>query len=118
MAEQTYSGSCQCQAVKFEATLDLDSTMTCNCSRCQRLGWVMAFTPRAKFALLQGEAALSRYVFNKERIEHMFCSACGIEPFAYGKGREGALTAAVNVNCLEGVDPRALKSKHVDGRSF
>jgi len=118
MSEQTYRGSCQCQAVSFEATLDLDATMTCNCSRCQRLGWVMAFTPRAKFALKSGEAALSQYTFNKEVIRHQFCRVCGIEPFAYGKGRDGVETAAVNVNCLEGVDPRALPSKHVDGRSF
>jgi len=118
MSDKVYSGSCQCQAVTFDATLDLDSTMTCNCSRCQRLGWVMTFTPIEKFTLKSGAAALSQYTFNKERIRHQFCKICGIEPFAYGKGRDGAETAAVNVNCLEGVDPRALKSRHVDGRSF
>ena len=118
MTEQTFQGSCQCQAVAFEAKLDLDATMTCNCSRCQRLGWVMAFTPMTKFTLKSGEQALSQYTFNKERIRHQFCRVCGIEPFAYGKGPDGAETAAVNVNCLEGVDPRALPSRHVDGRSF
>ena len=118
MTEQTYSGSCQCQAVQFEAALDLDATVTCNCSRCQRLGWVMAFTPKAKFHLKSGEASLSQYTFNKERILHQFCKVCAIEPFAYGKGPDGAETAAVNVNCLEGVDPRALKSRHVDGSSY
>jgi hypothetical protein len=30
---------------------------------------------------------------------------------------DGSLIAAINVNCLEGVDPRALKSQHVDGKS-
>lgn len=29
-----------------------------------------------------------------------------------------APVAAINVNCLEGVDPRALSPTHVDGRSF
>ena len=118
MTEQTFQGSCQCQAVRFEATLDLATTMTCNCSRCQRLGWVMAFTAQEKFALLDGAGQLSQYTFNKERIRHQFCRVCGIEPIAYGKGPDGAETAAVNVNCLEGVDPRALPSRHVDGRSF
>jgi hypothetical protein len=116
MGAQNYSGSCQCQAVKFETTLDLDSTMTCNCSRCQRLGWVMAFTPRDKFRLLAGEGALSQYVFNTERIRHQFCKTCGIEPFAYG-AQNGVEMAAINVNCLDEVDPRALPSKHMDGRS-
>jgi len=118
MSESNYSGSCQCQAVRFAATLDFDGAMTCNCSRCQRLGWVMAFTPMTKFALKSGAESLSQYTFNTERIRHQFCKVCGIEPFAYGRGRDGAEMAAVNINCLEGVDPRALKARHVDGRSF
>ncbi|MBV1705035.1 MAG: GFA family protein [Hyphomicrobiales bacterium] len=118
MAEKTYAGSCQCDRVKFEATLDLDRTVTCNCSRCQRLGWVMAFTPQAKFALTAGEGATTEFLFNKERIRHRFCPVCGIETFAYAKSPDGADVVAVNVNCLEGVDPRALTSKHVDGKSI
>ncbi len=118
MSDKVYSGSCQCQAVTFDATLELDNSTTCNCSRCQRLGWVMAFAPIEKFTLKSGEGSLSQYTFNKERIRHQFCKICGIEPFAFGSGRDGSVTAAVNVNCLEGVDPRGLKSRHVDGRSF
>jgi hypothetical protein len=117
LTEQTYHGSCQCQAVEFEAALDLDNTMTCNCSRCQRLGWVMAFTPRAKVTISRGEGATTQYLFNKERIRHQFCPTCGIEPFAFAQGPDGTEMVAVNVNCLEGVDPRALHSKPVDGRS-
>ena len=78
----------------------------------------MAFTPRSKFALKTGEESLSQYTFNKERILHQFCKVCGIEPFALGESRDGAKVSAVNVNCLDGVDPRALKSDHVDGRSL
>jgi hypothetical protein len=118
VADTTYSGSCQCQAVAFSAALDLTSSMTCNCSRCQRLGWVMAFAPAVKFTLKSGEDSLSQYTFNKEAIRHQFCRTCGIEPFAFAKGRDGSDMVAVNVNCLEGVDPRALSSKHADGRSL
>ena len=118
MSEQRYSGSCQCGAVVFEADLDLASTITCNCSRCQRLGSVLTFTPRAKFQLFSGQGNLTEYLFNKHKIKHQFCKTCGIEPFAYGEGPDGTPMAAVNVNCLDGVEPRALKSKHVDGRSW
>jgi hypothetical protein len=31
---------------------------------------------------------------------------------------DGSPIAAVNVNCLEGVEPRSLQPKHVDGRSY
>ncbi len=118
MTEQFYSGSCQCQAVRFQAALDLDATVTCNCSRCQRLGWVMAFTPRAKVTIAKGEGETTQYLFNKEKIRHQFCPVCGVEPFAFAAGKDGTEMVAVNVNCLDGVDPRALTSKRVDGRSF
>jgi hypothetical protein len=118
MSEQHYTGSCQCGAVAFEADLDLDETFTCNCSRCQRLGSVLSFTPRSNFTLRSGGDHLTEYLFNKNRIKHQFCKVCGIEPFAYAERRDGTQAAAVNVNCLDGVDPRALTSKHVDGRSF
>lgn len=118
MSEQHYQGSCQCGAVTFEAGLDLDSTLTCNCSRCQRLGSVLTFTPRAKFTLTSGEGSLTEYKFNKHRVGHQFCKICGIETFAFADGKDGTPMAAVNVNCLDGVDPRVLKSKHVDGKSL
>jgi hypothetical protein len=118
MSEAHYRGSCQCQAVAFEATLDLDHTVTCNCSRCQRLGSVLSFTPAAKFTLRQGAEALTEYLFNKMKVRHQFCKICGIEPFAFGEMPDGAPTVAVNVNCVEGVEPRALKSTHYDGRKI
>lgn len=117
MSEASYRGSCQCQAVVFDATLDLDHTITCNCSRCQRLGSVLSFAPAEKFHLQKGAEALTEYRFNTKKIGHQFCKICGIEPFAYGETPEGAATVAVNVNCLDGVDPRALTSAHYDGRS-
>ncbi len=118
MTTNHYSGSCQCGAITFEVDIDLDNTITCNCSRCQRLGCVLAFAARDKFTLKSGEQDLTEHTFNKHRIRHQFCRTCGIESFAYGVMPDGAPMAAVNVNCLDGVDPRALKSKHVDGRSF
>ena len=115
--KQSYKGSCQCGAVSFEADLDLDSTVTCNCSRCQRIGSVLTFAPRSDFRLVTGEGNLTEYLFNNHAISHRFCKTCGVEPFAYGTMPDGSLTVAVNANCLDGVDPRALKSHHHDGKS-
>jgi hypothetical protein len=114
---ETYRGSCQCGAVQFEAPLDLEKTMACNCSRCQRLGWVMAFAPRAEVTISQGEGATSQYLFNTQRIRHQFCPTCGVQTFAFAAQPDGTEMVAVNVNCLDGVDPRALQPKPVDGRS-
>lgn len=118
MPVQHYAGSCQCGAVKFEADLDLDSTITCNCSRCRRLGSVLAFAPKSAFMLHSGEKNLSEYLFNKHNIHHLFCKTCGIQSFGFAKGPDGTDMVAVNANCLDGVDARALKSKAVDGASY
>jgi hypothetical protein len=58
------------------------------------------------------------YRLHKRAIEHRFCPACGIHPYAEGTDPEGRRTAAVNVRCLEGVDLDALPVRHFDGRSL
>ena len=61
---QKYTGSCQCGNVKFEATLDLGTVMACNCSRCGRLGSLLAFAPKDQFKLISGEGKTTEYKFN------------------------------------------------------
>ena len=61
--------------------------------------------------------ALTEYLFNKRVIRHLFCKTCGIESFAYGQMPDGTPMVAVNVNCLDGVEPRELTPHHYDGRA-
>lgn len=117
MTIQHYHGSCQCGAVQFEVDLDLDGAITCNCSRCRRLGAVLAFTPAGGFTQTAGADSMAEYRFNKHVIGHRFCPTCGIETFATGQLPDGTPMVAVNVNCLDGVDPRTLKTHFVDGAS-
>ena len=118
MAAQRYVGSCQCGAVRYEATADLDHTASCNCSRCGRLGSILAFTPEENFTLLSGEDHLTEYLFNRHAIRHLFCKVCGIQSFSRGTTPDGKAMIAINARCLEGVDPDTLDPKKVDGRSF
>ncbi len=115
---QTYSGGCQCGKVRYEVELELGEVMACNCSRCGRLGSLLAFAPEAQFKLLSGADDLTEYEFNKHVIKHLFCSTCGIQSFAQGKRPDGGAMAAVNVRCLDGVNVDSLQVKHVDGRKF
>ncbi|MBV7409653.1 GFA family protein [Maritimibacter sp. DP1N21-5] len=117
MSEDHYTGGCQCGAVRYEVDLDLAGAVTCNCSRCERMGFTLAFAPRGAFTLLKGEDAVTEYRFASQTIQHLFCATCGIESFAYGKMPDGTDMTAVNVNCLDGVDPRSLKTQHYDGAS-
>ena len=116
--EKHYAGSCHCGAVNYEVDLDIDQSITCNCSRCQRLGSVLAFASRNKFELLSGEENLTEYRFNRNEIAHLFCRICGIQSFSYGELPDGTAIAAINVNTLAGVEPRSLTPEHLDGRSM
>ncbi|TPW31418.1 GFA family protein [Martelella alba] len=119
MSTKHYHGSCQCGAVDFDVDIDLGFTAVCNCSRCRRLGSVLAFTSPSDFTLNSGADVLTDYLFNKHTIRHQFCSVCGIEAFAFGKvPGDGSEMVAVNVNCLDGVDARSLPSKPFDGASL
>lgn len=117
-AYMKYTGSCQCGAVKYEVEADLASVMSCNCSRCGRLGWLMTFVPASAFTLFSGEDDLTEYRFNKKLIAHLFCKICGIESFARGVGPDGSETVAVNVRCLEGVDPSMLTITPYNGKDY
>lgn len=113
----TYNGSCHCGAVTFTVDADIASAMTCNCSRCYRLGWTLAFVPSGQFVLQTGADNLTEYRFNKKQIAHLFCKTCGIESFGRGQGPDGSETVAVNLRCLEGIDLKTLPTTEYDGKS-
>jgi hypothetical protein len=99
--------------------MELGEVIACNCSRCGRLGSLLAFAPATQFKLVSGEADLIDFEFNNHVIRHKFCSTCGIQSFALGRNPQtGAEMAAVNVRCVDGVNVDDLKVRKVDGRSF
>jgi hypothetical protein len=118
MTEKTYTGSCHCGRVRYEVDADLSHVTACNCSICRKRGTLLTFAPAAKFRLQQGEDALTDYQFNRKIIHHLFCNACGVGSFARGKGRDGADMVAINVHCLDGVDPATLEIRQFDGASM
>jgi hypothetical protein len=112
-----YHGSCHCGAVRFEVDADITEVMSCNCSRCHRLGWKLVFVPAAQFRLIDGEGEMTEYRFHTKTIAHLFCSICGIEPFGRGKGPDGSETVAINTLCLEDFDPASVPEKKYDGKA-
>ena len=114
-----YTGGCQCGAVRFRVECDPSQAIVCNCSRCQRLGAVLTFAPQSAFHLLAGDGATTEYLFNRMAIQHRFCATCGIQSFSFADGPDGTPMVAINVNCLDGLEPREIaKSAQVyDGRA-
>ncbi len=115
---KTYTGSCHCGAVRYVVQADLGFTVTCNCSMCAKMGWIMTFAPASRFTLLSGEDSLTDYQFHKKVIHHLFCKVCGIRSFGRGKDKEGNDTVAINVFCLDDVDRSTLAPTLFNGKDL
>lgn len=113
-----YHGSCHCGRVAFEVDGEISGAVACNCSICSRKGALMWFVPRQKLTLLTPEEAAATYTFNKHVIKHRFCPTCGIHPYGEGVDAQGQRMAAINIRCLEDVDPDAIPVSHFDGRAM
>lgn len=115
---KSYSGGCHCGAVRYTVRADLGMVIACNCSICSKRAALLSFAPASAFTLERGESSLTDYQFNKKVIHHLFCATCGIASFGSGTGPDGSEMVAINVRCLDDVDPDALTVTKIDGRSF
>jgi hypothetical protein len=113
-----YQGSCHCGQVRIEVEGTIEGATSCNCSICQRKGMLMWFVPRSQLTLLTPEANVATYTFNKHVIRHHFCPNCGIHVYGEAPDPKGNLFAALNIRCLEGVEPGEVPVKHFDGRAL
>ena len=117
--KKTYTGSCHCGAVRFEADLDLtQSSYRCNCSICRRTRFWAAVARAEDFRLRAGEGELTEYLFNTRKNQHFFCRHCGVRAFGVGNDTPIGKMVGVNIGCLENVLPEILAAApvvYVDG---
>jgi hypothetical protein len=113
-----YRGSCHCGNVTFEVEGGIESALSCNCSICSRKGSLLWFVPHGRLRLKSAEDAASTYTFNKHVIKHRFCARCGIHVYGEAFDPQGKRMAAINIRCLEGVDPESVPVRQFDGRSL
>ena len=113
---QTYPGSCHCGRIQFRVTTDLASVTVCNCSMCDKKGFLHLIVPPERFELTRGADELTVYRFNTGVAEHKFCKHCGIHPFYTPRSDPDKVD--VNARCLEGVDIDQIERKAFDGRNW
>jgi hypothetical protein len=125
MALKTYSGSCHCGAVRFEADIDLSKgTTRCNCSICTKARAWFTIVKAEHFRMIAGADALADYQWTppgkpRPNLHYRFCTTCGVRPFAQGEQEAlGGVFYAVAVASLDDVAPDELAAaiKYVDGR--
>ena len=116
---KTYTGSCHCGVLKFEADLNLtQSTYRCNCSICKRTRFWPAVAKEDGFRIISGESELTKYTFNSHKNHHYFCKYCGVRAFGVGNDTPMGKMYGVNVGCLDQLTDKELSElpiTYVDG---
>lgn len=113
----TRGGGCHCGAVRFEVDVPPSPELwLCNCSICERTGYVHLIVPRGCFRLLAGAERLSRYRFNTGVAEHLFCAVCGIKSFYVPRSHPDGYS--VNARCLDGQPCAGLPLRRFDGQRW
>ena len=113
---ESYEGKCHCGRVRFRVRGDLANTTRCNCSICEKKGFLHLIVPPSEFELLSGEGDLTTYQFNTNTAKHTFCRHCGV--YAFYTPRSHPDQVDVNVRCLEGVDLAKLAPRPFDGQNW
>ena len=96
---QSFDGGCHCGAVRFRVQVKTFQISDCNCSICQKKGFLHLIVPPEQFELLQGADALTTYTFNTGIAQHHFCGICGIASFYRPRSHPDQFD--VNARCLD-----------------
>ncbi len=83
MSERTWSGGCQCGAVRYELSVRPDNSCICHCRMCQKqfgsFFGAFAGSPRDNFKVTRGKLA---HFQSSDDAERGFCCDCGT-PLTY-----------------------------------
>ena len=111
------SGGCHCGAVRFEVALpEAVEAQDCNCSICEKTGFIHVIVPDERFRMTSGRDELSCYSFNTGVAQHLFCLVCGVKSFY--RPRSNPDGWSVNARCLDEREGLDLRVEPFDGKHW
>ncbi len=113
----THRGGCHCGKVRFEfeAPENLE-VLECNCSMCQKLGYLHLIVPKADFRLVSGDESLANYQFNTRTAQHLFCKVCGVKSFYVPRSHPDGYS--VNARCVDEGTVQMMTTRSFDGQNW
>ncbi len=122
MSLKTYTGSCHCGSIQYQADIDLAAgTSRCNCSICAKTrNWSVAVKPAA-FRWTSGQDTASRYEWGSKAMKAFFCPTCGVRTHGIGSLEAlGGDFVALQVSTLDNATDEELAAapiQYSDGRN-
>jgi hypothetical protein len=122
MTTRTYTGSCHCGRITYEADIDLaQGTGKCNCTFCTKARAWKVFVKPSSFRLLSGSDRAIGYRKHPQASLKYFCQECGIRTHELGTADYmGGDFVGVFVSTLDNVEPEELVAapvRYSDGRN-
>ncbi len=112
-----HTGSCHCGAVVIEVDAPAELVVhACDCSMCERTGFLHLIVPAARFRLLAGGRFLTTYTFNTGVAKHYFCRVCGCKPYYVPRSNPDGFS--VNARCLDKATVKQITVIPFDGRNW
>jgi hypothetical protein len=113
----THTGGCHCGRVRFEVSAPADIDVAeCNCSICNKVGYLHLIVPADRFVLISGRDDLTTYTFNTGVAKHTFCSHCGVKAFYIPRSHPDGIS--VNARCIDSDTVASMSVKPFDGRNW
>lgn len=113
MSQATITGSCLCNAVRYEVTGDPVRFYHCHCQRCRKATGTghasnLLVTPKTSITWTKGEELLARYkVPEAERFFNCFCQKCGGPMPRVVPELDGVLIPAGSLDTQPPISPQA-----------
>jgi hypothetical protein len=112
-----HKGGCHCGKVRFEVLAPAQLEVgDCNCSMCNKFGYLHLMVQKERFRLLSGEDVLTPYRFNTGTANHLFCSHCGVKSFYVPRSHPDGYS--VNARCIDEGTVTGMTIGKIDGRNW